>query len=73
MPDPANQILMNQFPDMMNVDVLPERVDRWCNVEGKHYLLRLVQENPQPHGMLFQLCAQLTMTQQPVQRHPQSG
>ena len=64
---------MNQFSEMMNVNVLPEHVDRWCNVEGEHYLLQLVQENPQPHGMLFQLCAQLTMTQQPVQRHPQSG
>ena len=39
--------LLNQFSEMMNVDVLPELVEKWCNVEGNHYLLQLVQENPQ--------------------------
>jgi deoxyadenosine/deoxycytidine kinase len=53
---------------MMNVDVLPEPVDKWCNVEGSHNLLQLVQENPQRHGMLFQSFAQLTMLQQHTQK-----
>jgi hypothetical protein len=35
--------LLNQFSEMMNVDVLPESAERLFNMEGDHYLLQLVQ------------------------------
>jgi len=60
--------LLNHFSEMMNVDVLPEPVEKWCNMEGNHNLLQLVQANPQRHGMLFQSYAQLTLTQQHTQK-----
>jgi deoxyadenosine/deoxycytidine kinase len=59
---------LNHFYEMMNVDVLLEPVEKWCNMEGNHNILQLVQENPQRHGMLFQSYAQLTKTQQHTQK-----
>jgi hypothetical protein len=60
--------LLNHFYEMMNVDFLPEPVEKWCNMEGNHNILQLVQENPQRHSMLFQSYAQLTKTQQHTQK-----
>ena len=46
-----------------DVDVLPEPVDRWRDVNG-HNLLAMMYEDPARHSLLFQTYVQLTMFQQ---------
>jgi len=58
---------LNRFyPETDNVDVLPEPVDSWRNVNG-HNLLAMMYDDPTRYSLLFQTYVQLTM----LQRHNQ--
>jgi len=58
---------LNRFcPEIDNVDVLAEPVDRWRNVRGNN-LLAMMYEDPTRYSLLFQTYVQLTM----LERHNQ--
>ena len=54
--------LIKLFSQNPEIDILPEPLEKWCNLEG-HNLLQMMYEDPCRHSMTLQSYIQLTMAQ----------
>lgn len=54
---------LKQFEHTLNATILPEPVDRWSSIGGRHNLLTLMYEQPAKYALALQTYVQLTMLQ----------
>lgn len=51
---------LNSFSSLPDITIMPEPVNRWTNLGGKHNLLELIYKDPLRWNMAFQSYVQLT-------------
>lgn len=54
---------LKQFDHVLNATILPEPIDRWTSVGGRHDLLALMYADPKKYAFTLQTYVQLTMLQ----------
>ncbi|XP_003737372.1 deoxynucleoside kinase [Galendromus occidentalis] len=61
---------LNTFSSLPDITIMPEPVNRWTNLGGKHNLLDLIYKDPLRWNMAFQSYVQLTRLQMHTKEVP---